>query len=182
MKAKTTKKADKTGKVKAVFGDIIFSNKKEAFSLHASSRFGEQKEGKIIYSMVEALYLIEKGKLELMDGKKKISFDKLMQEARKEDARISVKYSVFRDMRNRGYTVKTALKFGAEFRVYDKGMHPGEEHAKWILYPVKEQDTLTWHEFSAKNRVAHSTKKNLLIGIVDEEGDVTYYQVSWTKP
>jgi len=37
-------------------------------------------------------------------------------------------------------------------------------------------------DFSAKNRVAHSTKKNLLIGIVDEENDVTYYEISWVKP
>lgn len=182
MPKKTQAKKTIEGKIKAVFGDTIYSNKKEAFNLHASSRFGEQKEGKIIYSIVESLYLCEKGKLELMNGKKKISFDNLMKEAKKEDSRISVKYAVFKDMRSRGYVVKTALKFGAEFRVYDKGVHPGEEHAKWILYPVKESDVLTWHEFSAKNRVAHSTKKNLLIGIVDEEGDVTYYQVSWIKP
>jgi tRNA-intron endonuclease len=41
---------------------------------------------------------------------------------------------------------------------------------------------MTWHDFSAKNRIAHSTKKNLLIAIVDEEGDVSYYEVSWKRP
>jgi tRNA-intron endonuclease, archaea type len=115
-------------------------------------------------------------------GKKKISFDKLMEKFQGEDSKVGTKYAVFKDMRNRGYVVKTALKFGAEFRVYNKGTKPGEEHALWILYPVKENETLTWHDFSAKNRVAHSTKKNLLIGIVDEEGDVTYYEISWRKP
>lgn len=182
-KKKVRKAEKKESKIKAIFSsDSVYSNKKLAFELHAQSRFGEQKEGKIIYSLPEALYLVEKGKMEVSEGRKKLSFEKLMQEAKKIDSRITVKYAVFRDMRNRGYIIKTALKFGAEFRVYDKGKFPGEEHAKWILYPVKEQDVLTWHEFSAKNRVAHSTKKNLLIGIVDEEGDVTYYQVSWIKP
>ena len=66
--------------------------------------------------------------------------------------------------------------------VDEKGIKPGEDHAKWILYPVRESDILTWHDFSAKNRVAHSTKKNLLIGILDEENDVTYYEIRWTKP
>ena len=98
------------------------------------------------------------------------------------DKNFGIKYAVFKDMRKKGYIVKTALKFGAEFRVYDRGKQPGEEHARWILYPVSETSTLTWHDFAAKNRVAHSTKKNLLIGIVDEEGDVSYYQVSWTRP
>ena len=74
------------------------------------------------------------------------------------------------------------MKFGADFRVYDKGIKPGEDHAKWIVYPVKESDAITWYEFSAKNRVAHSTKKNLLIGVVDGEGDVTYYEISWKRP
>jgi tRNA-intron endonuclease len=186
MVAKTGKKSKQESKklvIKAVFtGETVYSNKKEAFTLYQQSRFGEQKEGKILYSIVEALYLLEKGKLQLEETKKKISFDKLLSIARQQDSRINTKYQVFKDMRDRGYIVKTALKFGAEFRVYDKGQHPGQEHAKWILYPVRESDSLTWHDFSAKNRVAHSTKKNLLIGIVDDENDVTYYQVSWIKP
>ncbi len=85
-------------------------------------------------------------------------------------------------MRNRGYIVKTALKFGADFRVYDRGVKPGEDHAKWVVYPVNEGSTLTWHDFSAKNRVAHSTKKRLLMGIVDAENDVTYYEIRWMRP
>ena len=85
-------------------------------------------------------------------------------------------------MRNRGYIVKTALKFGAEFRVYDRGIKPGEDHARWILYPVHESSTSTWHEFAAKNRVAHSTKKRLLIGVVDDEGEVSYWEVRWLRP
>ena len=35
---------------------------------------------------------------------------------------------------------------------------------------------------SAKNRVAHSTKKNLLLAIVDEEEVITYYEVRWLRP
>lgn len=172
-----------TNIIKAVIsGDVIFSNKKEAFTLYEQSRFGESKEGRIVYSQTEALYLVEKGRLEITEKNKKLGFEKLMERFQKQDSKIGIKYAVFKDMRNRGYIVKTALKFGAEFRVYDKGKKPGEEHALWILYPVKENETLTWHDFSAKNRVAHSTKKNLLIGIVDEEGDVTYYEISWRKP
>ncbi|MFH1711194.1 MAG: tRNA-intron lyase [Nanoarchaeota archaeon] len=192
MVVKSSKKQKKGNKktekaevklVRAIFtGESIYSNKKEAFTLYSQSRFGEQKEGKIFYSLAEALFLVEKGKLQVFEKKKKLSFDKLMDKSKEQDSRFTTKYAVFKDMRNRGYIIKTALKFGAEFRVYDKGKFPGEEHAKWILYPVKESDTLTWHDFSAKNRVAHSTKKNLLIGIVDDEGDVTYYEVKWTRP
>jgi len=171
------------GKIEAFFtGSMIYSNKEEAFSLYEKSRYGEKKSGKIFYSYPEALFLVEKGKLEIKTLRAILNFEKLLKKLKKLDKRIEIKYIVFKDLRERGYIVKTALKFGAEFRVYDKGIKPGEDHAKWILYPVREQEVLTWHDFSAKNRVAHSTKKNLLIGIVDEENDVTYYEIKWIKP
>ncbi len=172
-------------KLKVFFSrDIVFSeDDKLAKSMYSKSRFGEPKGKKFYYSLFEALYLLETKKVEVFDGRnKKIGFDAFLRKAKKIDKDFWVRYSVFKDMRSRGYIVKTALKFGADFRIYDRGVKPGQAHAKWILYPVGESKSLTWHEFSAKNRVAHSTKKKLLIGVVDNEGDVTYYEVGWTRP
>jgi len=173
----------KSKKIKAIFtGESVYSNTKEAINLYGSMRFGEMIGGKINYSLVEAMLLVEEGKMDIYKKSKKTSSKKFLEECKDIDKKFLTKYAVFKDLRKRGYIVKTALKFGADFRVYEKGKHPGEEHAKWILYPVKETDILTWHDFSAKNRVAHSTKKRLLIAIVDEENDVTYYEVAWTRP
>lgn len=175
--------ARKEKKIKAIFtGETVYSNTKEAVNLFGNARFGEMVEGKIQYSMQEAMLLVDEGKMDVYEKSKKLSQKKFLEKCKDTDKKFSTKYSVFKDLRKRGYIVKTALKFGADFRVYEKGKHPGQEHAKWILYPVKENDTLTWHDFSAKNRVAHSTKKNLLIAIVDDEGDITYYEVAWTRP
>ncbi len=162
-------------------GEKAFSNSSEAFSLHEKSRFGEKISGRIEYSFVEALYLLSEGKMNIFSGKKEIEFDTLIKKMKKTDKKIEIKFRVFRDLRNKGYIVKSALKFGAEFRVYEKGVKPGEDHAKWILYAAKENEQLSWHDFSAKNRVAHSTKKSLLLAIVDEEGDVSYYNVEWMR-
>lgn len=173
----------KIKKIKAVFtGETVYSNTKEAVNMYGTSRMGEMVEGRIQYSMQEAMLLLEEKKMDIYEKSKKISFKKFLEQCKEIDKKFLTKYSVFKDLRKRGYIVKTALKFGAEFRVYEKGKQPGEEHARWILYPVKETDMLTWHDFSAKNRVAHSTKKRLLIAIVDEENDVTYYEVAWTRP
>jgi len=105
-----------------------------------------------------------------------------MRKFEKIDKKFKTKYIVFKDLRSRGLIVKTALKFGAEFRVYEKGKEIGKDHAKWILFPVSENQEMTWHDFSGKNRVAHSTKKNLLIAVVDDEQDVSYYEVRWIRP
>ena len=164
-------------------GETVISKSADAFNLYNQSRFGEIIKEKVYYSLVEALYLLEKGKLSTYHNKKKLNFDLFVQEAKqREKEYFHTRYCVYSDLRNRGYIVKTALKFGADFRVYAKGVKPGEEHALWVVYPVYETSNLTWHEFAAKNRVAHSTRKKLLIAIVDEEGDVTYYEVEWKRP
>ena len=165
-----------------IIGEIISSNSSEAFSLYNKSRFGERKDDKVKYSLSEALYLVEKSKMEILSKNKKIPEKELLKKFQRFDKKIQIKYPVFKDLRSKGYIVKTALKFGAEFRVYEKGSKVGDKHAKWIVFTDYESNKLTWHEFSAKNRVAHSTKKNLLIAIVDGEGDVTYYEIKWLKP
>jgi tRNA-intron endonuclease, archaea type len=177
---------NKRRKVKAIFAreKTITESSEEAREFYNQSRFGNISEGgKVELSLLEALYLFEKGRLDLRsEAGRKITFESYVRKARKVEPNFWIRYSVFKDIRNRGYIIKTALKFGADFRVYDRGIKPGEDHAKWVVYPVHEGETLTWHDFSAKNRVAHSTKKRLLIGVVDDEGDVTYYVVKWMKP
>jgi tRNA-intron endonuclease len=163
-------------------GQMVSSNSTEAFSLFSKSQFGERKEDKVQYSLMEALYLAEKNKMEVYSKNKQIIIKELFKKFQRFDKKLHIKYAVFKDLRNKGYIVKTALKFGAEFRVYDKGSKKGESHAKWIVFTEYESGRMTWHDFSAKNRVAHSTKKNLLIAIVDGEGDITYYEVRWLKP
>ncbi|HLC55267.1 MAG TPA: tRNA-intron lyase [Candidatus Nanoarchaeia archaeon] len=153
-----------------------------AQTLYDQQRFGEPSGKKIGYALVEALYLVEKERMTVKDGNKTIDFDTIIRKAKKQEPNFWIRYVVYRDMRNRGYIVKTALKFGADFRVYDRGVKPGEDHAKWIVYPVHEGSEFSWFEISAKNRVAHSTRKRLLIGVVDVEDDVTYFELKWTRP
>ncbi len=163
---------------------VITESSDDARELFNQSRYGTLNEsGKVELSLLEALYLLERDRLIVRnEGGKVLVFESYLKKARKVEPNFWIRYLVFRDMRNRGYIIKTALKFGADFRVYDRGVKPGEDHAKWIVFPVHEASVFTWHEFSAKNRVAHSTKKRLLLAIVDDENDVTYYQVSWTRP
>lgn len=131
---------------------------------------------------MEALTLVRDKKMRIYHANKVITEEALLKKCKQKDKRFSVKHSVFTDLRKKGYIVKTALKFGAEFRVYEKGIKPGQDHAAWLLYPIKESESTTWYDFAAKNRVAVSTKKRLLLAIVDDESDVTYYEVSWLKP
>jgi len=163
-------------------GNQVTSNSAQAQSLYEKSRFGEKSGDKIQYSLAEAFFLVEKNKMEVFQKDKKISKQELLKKFQRINKKFNTKYPVFKDLRERGYVVKTALKFGADFRVYDKEKKPGQTHAKWVVFAEHESQKLNWHEFSAKNRVAHSTKKKLLLAILDEEGDISYYEVGWVRP
>ncbi len=166
-------------------GEIIIAESNDLTrELYDKTRYGEPFDAKKFqYSLIEALYLVERGKFKIVDSKnKEIKFDGFLKKARKNEPNFLTRYTVFKDLRKRGYIVKTALKFGADFRVYDRGIKPGEDHAKWIVFPVHEANVLTWFDFAAKNRVAHSTRKRLLIAIVDAELDSTYYEIKWMRP
>lgn len=163
---------------------VVTENSNAARLLHTQSQFGTLlKDNRVQLTFLETAYLLDKNKIQLVDSRgKTLGDDKLMRVARRHSKDFHIRFIVFKDLRNRGYTVKTALKFGADFRVYERGVKPGQDHAKWIVYPVRDTSRLTWQDFAAKNRVAHSTKKNLLIAVVDEENDVTYWEVSWLRP
>jgi len=172
--------------IKALYsrGAVITENSTQARELFEKSHYGaNMQDGRVKLSILEAVYLAEKKRITIIDSRKKpISHEKLIARAQRAEHDFWTRYPVFKDFRDRGYVVKTALKFGADFRIYERGVKPGQDHAKWIVYPVKESQKQTWQDFAAKNRVAHSTKKKLLIAVVDDEGDVSYWEVRWLRP
>lgn len=151
-------------------------------SFYDKGGFGTLKKERLELSMIEALYLLEGEKIDIYSGSRKLSVAGFIRKAKKRDKRFTVRYAVYKNIRSRGYVTKTALKYGADFLVYPRGKKPWEGHSKLALFCVHESEDFDWRKFAALNRVSHSVKKDLLIGIVDDMEDVTYYTVSWTKP
>jgi len=170
-------------KIKAILiGDQVFSNSLEAKELYEKSRFGERDKEKTLYMNEEALFLVETGKMDVLSSMyKELTREELLKKLNRIDKRFLTRYSVFSDLRKKGYVVKSALKFGGDFRVYDKGVKVGSGHSKWVCFCESESKTISTQDFAARNRVAHSTKKNLLFAVVDSENDVSYYEINWKR-
>jgi tRNA-intron endonuclease len=184
-KLKTEKEEGKYPKKEIIahlIGNTLTSNSKKAYSYCKESAFGEHVEDKIKYTLSEGLFLVQNGKMDIYQNNKILDSEELIKKFSRIDKKFPIKYEVFKDLRIKGYIVKTALKFGAEFRVYEKGKKADIDHSRWIVFTDNENNKTTWHEFAAKNRVAHSTNKNVLLAIVDEEGQITYYEIKWMKP
>ncbi len=136
--------------------------------------YGEKRQGYLELSLVEALYLVERGWLNLS-----MSFEELL-ELLKEGEYLQ--YLVYRDLRERGYVVKTGFKFGAHFRVYERGEYQKGGHSSYIVVAVHQDASFDMPEIARAVRLAHSVKKTLIIAVVDAEGDVTYYKVERFTP
>ncbi|MEM4331127.1 MAG: tRNA-intron lyase, partial [Candidatus Pacearchaeota archaeon] len=113
------------------------------------------------------------------ENEKNVEKEEVIKKFLKKDKNFLLKYLVFEDLRKRGYILKSALKFGADFRVYDKGFKSKEKHSKWLLSVFSEHEKINLKDFSSKNRVAHSTNKKFMIAIVDDEKGITYYEINW---
>ena len=170
-------------KIKAVFyGKIILSNSMKARELYERSSFGVVENDKIVYMPEEAFFLFEEKKLDFFSEKlKMMSLEEVFKKLTKQDKDFYVRYSVFKDLRKKGFLLKSGLKFGCDFRVYDKGSKLKKSHSKWLCFCEKESESIKLKEFALRGRVVNSTKKSMLLAIVDNEGDVSYYETNWKK-
>ncbi|MBV1767594.1 MAG: tRNA-intron lyase, partial [Methanobacterium sp.] len=148
--------------------------------LNQKSHYGRMENEQLELSLIEALYLLDKEKISIFSNDKELSREDMTNIIKDKD--LYSKYLVFRDLRNRGYIVKTGFKYGSEFRLYERGKSGGEGHSDYLVNVISENYDLNVLDFSSYVRVAHGVNKKLLMAVVDEEGDITYYNVEWIRP
>lgn len=166
---------------KLIENKVIVEDKKTRDQL-IQKGFGEKEEKKLILDLKEALYLLGKKKLEVKQKGKKISFKKLLELADSLEEKFYTKFLVFKDLRERGFVVKTGLKFGFPFRVYPRGKKVGEEHTQWVINVVTQDDQFSIIETSRMVRLAGNLNTVLLMAVVDSENDINYYEIRRIVP
>ena len=139
--------------------------------------FGELENKALVLSIIEAAYLLETEKMEVVKGDESLSFDELVKLGGQKEDEFYNKYLVYKDLRERGLVVRTGLKFGTDFRLYDRGEVVGKGHSKYLVHVVPEEYTCSFPEMARALRLAKNVNKDMIYAIVDEECDVTYYLV-----
>ncbi len=138
--------------------------------------FGMQHSGRVWLSLPEACYLVEKGTLRVVDEEgREVEAAELMERMRLPE------YMVYRDLRERGYVVRSGFKYGASFRVYERGTYR-RDHSKYLVKAVDEGFRVDICELAGAVRLAHGVRKKLLLGVVDSDGSVNYYLVERLTP
>lgn len=160
----------------------VLVNEKRVKDALIQKGFGEKQGKELVLDLKEAIYLIEKEKIEVTLNEKKISEKKLLAYASAREARFYSKYIVFKDLRDRGYCVKTGFKFGFEFRVYPRGKRAGQAHTERVVKVFTQDDRKGMIELSRMVRLAGNLKTQCTFAVVDSENDINYYFIERVTP
>jgi len=180
---------EKVVKAELVEDRVIVWDKEGANEIFENGWYGELLEDRLELALVEAMSLLERGKIKIAKDKKKMSLKDFHDHCLKTDSRFHTRYVVYKDLRERGLPVRTGFKFGCDFRVYERGVSPlkkgpkaAHEHTKWIVFCVPEDYTCSFHELSRTVRLAHNIRASMLWAVVDSDNDVTFYQITYISP
>jgi tRNA-intron endonuclease len=160
-----------------ISGTKVIVGDSDLRSLLKEKGFGEEAGKRHEVSLIEAVYLVENCKMQVSDGKKIFDFDDLLKAGNKIEKDFYAKYTVYSDLRERGLLVRTGLKFGADFRVYERGATVKSSHSKFLVYVVPEEYTCSIPDMAGKMRLSQTVNKAMIYAVVDEEGDITYYHI-----
>ncbi|MDO8538014.1 MAG: tRNA-intron lyase [archaeon] len=145
--------------------------------------FGEKTATEFVLDLVEALYLMQKQKLEITDSdEKKVSEKQLLALGEKKLKEFYNVFIVYSDLRERGYVPKTGFKFGFHLRVYPKGKKQGEAHTQWVINVSTQNTKLSMTELSRMVRLSGNIKTTILQAVVDSENDINYYSLDRVTP
>jgi len=137
-------------------------------------------EKPIMLSFTELLYLAGAGRVKLEGTEGEVSLAKLA-EAALSEPNFRERYAVYHKLKGSGLVVKSGMKFGVDFAVYEYG--PGLDHAPFMIHVYPSESSITPTEIVRAGRLAASVKKKFVVAQVDaKDGRVRMISFARTKP
>ncbi len=159
--------------------NTVITEKLAVEELYNTSFYGRPRGDKLEVSLPESAYLIYLGKISVEFEGKELDFKQFFLKASQILKNFELLYIVYKDLRERGYYVQPAV---TGFRVYPRGGHPGKTPAEFFVFVTSERISLLLSHLKKHIDTVDNLKKRLVLAIVDEESDITYYEVKKTIP
>ena len=142
---------------------------KDGQTLYDQSGYGRKTKEGLTLSPEEALYLVLKKKITVTDE----TFESLISVFSAGDGFMR-RFLVYRDMRERGYVIQPGPH---DFRVFRRGEKPGTGRTNYLIRVLSERDLITFRDLSGEVESAVHMRKQFVLAAVDDEGELTYYDV-----
>ena len=162
-----------------LIGNTVVIGKQAIDELYNTSFYGRPRKDELLLSLAESAYLIYAGKISVAIEGKELDFKHFFLKASTITSNFELLYIVYKDLRERGYYVQPGV---TGFRVYPRGGHPGKTPAEFFVFVISERAPLPLYELDTHINTVENLKKRLVLSIVDEESDITYYYVKKTIP
>jgi len=163
-------------------GKVIVDDPAEASALHNRGSYGEPLSGGgLVLSLMEAVYLVETGRLDIRREGAELPMRSLFRTAAAAYDQFEIRYAVYRDLRQRGYVVVEGAG-PPDFLVYPRGGTPKKTPAKFWAAAISERAVFDADALTVLLEKVAGLRKNLLLAVVDEESDLTYYAVRESEP
>ncbi len=161
---------------------VVVDDPAEGSQLYNKGYFGNPLPGGgLELDVVEATYLLEMGKLDVYRNERHLGLRALLRVGDALLPNFEIKYLVYRDLRQRGYVVKPGIP-PLDFRVFPRGAGPDKTPTKYWVLALSERSVFDMLELESCLADVHNVRKQLLLAVVDEESDITFYKVSKASP
>ena len=154
----------------------------EASTVYARGFFGTPADGTLTLDRYESVYLAEMARLTVESAAgRSVEWSELFRRAARVERGFAVRYIVFRDLRQRGYVVRASPP-PAEFAVLPRGGTLHKTPARYWVAVFSERVPFDLAALFDLAERAQGAKKSLLLALVDEESDLTYYRIRRPTP
>ncbi|MEM2910244.1 MAG: tRNA-intron lyase [Nitrososphaerota archaeon] len=160
-------------------GEKIYAEVSELSLAFLSKGYGQldKENGIIVYNCAEALYLLENKMAFVMSGNSNMTFNELLYALESKSEALWRDYVIYRDLRNRRYTVKEGFSPDLAFRVFERGEFQ-KETAKYLIAPLSEGKSVKLSKLKHLLSICRALKKDMVISVVDRRNEVVYYLAS----
>ena len=162
----------------------VVSDPREANQVYNKGWFGTpQPGGGLRLELVEAVYLAETGRLQVCTGDDRpAGLERLMRHAASVRPGFEIDYLVYSDLRQRGLTVRPFIPPPPDFAIYERGAVPSKARSKCHVLALSERAEFDLEKLGEFARRSGELGKEVVLALVDEEGDLTYYDVALADP
>jgi len=136
--------------------------------------FGVQAGGALRLALVEAAYLVDKGELRVVEeGGRSLGFQDIVKLASRADRSFWQKLVVYADLRDRGLRAQPVE--GSPVVLAERRVKEGER--RYMVLCLEEGVRIGFKELEGYIRRALEARRELVLAIVDKDGNVSYYVV-----
>lgn len=153
-----------------------------AINLYNKGFYGIPEKQGVRLNGFEALHLFELGRIYITDKDQEFEGKDIMKYFSSIIDNFMVRYLVYKDLRNRGYVINVGKGSAFFFRLYNREARPKTGGAKYYIKPLQEGSSIKLMELETLIELANNSKKELIFGMLDVSGDVSYLKASELKP